>query len=170
MSLLQAYLRKPSTQRILSRRPGEKGFSLIELVVVVAVLAILAAIAIPSFTSLSDDARLNSSKSIIANMYKECEFNDARTGNGFHSVGVNGTPNGVTWGGDALEAAQNGNGCDGVGFASMNGPTPNSVCVVGMNFATGAQVFGVSTTAINQNGWPQNLENCVVAAGGGGGE
>lgn len=163
MSLLQAYLRKPSTQRILNRRPGDKGFSLIELVVVVAVLAILAAIAIPSFTSLSDDARLNSSKSIIANMYKECEFNDARTGNGFHSVGVDGTPNGVTWGGDAIEDAQDGTGCDGVGYAAMNGPTSNSTCAVGMNFATGAQVYGVSTTGITITGWPQNLENCVAA-------
>ena len=170
MSLLQAYLRKPSTQRILSRRPGEKGFSLIELVVVVAVLAILAAIAIPSFTSLSDDARLNSSKSIIANMYKECEFNDARTGDGFHSVGVNGTPNGVIWGGDAVEAAEDGSGCDGIGYASMNGPAAGSTCVVGMNFATGAQVYGVQATAVNIPGWPNNLEDCVVAAGGGEGD
>ena len=53
MSLLQAYLRNPKTQRVLSRKPGHKGFSLIELVVVVAVLAILSAIAIPSFTSIN---------------------------------------------------------------------------------------------------------------------
>ena len=57
MSLLQAYLRNPKTQRVLSRKPGDKGFSLIELVVVVAVLAILAAIAIPSFTSINDKLR-----------------------------------------------------------------------------------------------------------------
>ena len=41
MSLLQAYLQNPSTRRVLNRKPGEKGFSLIELVVVIAVLAVL---------------------------------------------------------------------------------------------------------------------------------
>jgi len=72
MSLLQAYLQSPKTRRVLSRKPGEKGFSLIELVVVVAVLAILAAIAIPSFTSISQEARVAGAKSALANLAKEC--------------------------------------------------------------------------------------------------
>ena len=46
MTQLQAYLATPKIQRVLKTRPGEEGFSLIELVVVVAVLAILSAIAI----------------------------------------------------------------------------------------------------------------------------
>jgi type IV pilus assembly protein PilA len=72
MSLLQAYLRTPRAQRALSLKPGEQGFSLIELVVVVAVLAILAAIAIPSFTSINDDARVTGAKTTLANLVKEC--------------------------------------------------------------------------------------------------
>ena len=72
MSLLQAYLQSPKARRVLSRKPGEKGFSLIELVVVVAVLAILAAIAIPSFTSISQEARVAGAKSALANLVKEC--------------------------------------------------------------------------------------------------
>ena len=72
MSLLKAYLRTPRVQRALSLKPGEKGFSLIELVVVVAVLAILAAIAIPSFTSINDDARVTGAKTTLANLAKEC--------------------------------------------------------------------------------------------------
>ena len=72
MSILQAYLHNPRTQRVLSRKPGEKGFSLIELVVVVAVLAILAAIAIPSFTSISQEARVTGAKTALANLAKEC--------------------------------------------------------------------------------------------------
>ena len=56
MSLLQAYLRNPRTQRVLSRKPGEKGFSLIELVVVIAVLAVLIVIALPNFQGVTDDS------------------------------------------------------------------------------------------------------------------
>ena len=77
MSLLQAYLQKPSTQRVLSRKPGEKGFSLIELVVVVAVLAILAAIAIPAFTSINDNAAQSAAKNTIAQIAKECAVKKA---------------------------------------------------------------------------------------------
>ena len=82
MSLLKAYLRQPSTQRILGRKPGEKGFSLIELVVVVAVLAILAAIAIPNFLSINDDARVSGVKNTLATLVKECAVKLARGGTG----------------------------------------------------------------------------------------
>tara|TARA_B100001093_G_C26257004_1_gene771077 strand:- start:88 stop:576 length:489 start_codon:yes stop_codon:yes gene_type:complete len=77
MSLLTAYLTKSSTQRVLNRKPGEKGFSLIELVVVVAVLAILAAIAIPSFTSINDKAKASGAANTIAQIAKECAVKDA---------------------------------------------------------------------------------------------
>jgi len=66
------FLAQRNLQKVLSRKPGEEGFSLIELVVVVAVLAILAAIALPSFTSINDKARVSGAKSTLANMVKEC--------------------------------------------------------------------------------------------------
>ena len=56
MTSFQVYLSSPKVKKVLSTKPGEEGFSLIELVVVVAVLAILAAIAIPSFTAIQDNA------------------------------------------------------------------------------------------------------------------
>ena len=78
MSLLQAYLRNPRTQRVLNSKPGDKGFSLIELVVVVAVLAILAAIAIPNFTSISADAAHAAAKNTLSVIAKECSVNFAQ--------------------------------------------------------------------------------------------
>lgn len=78
MSLLQAYLQKPSTQRVLSRKPGDKGFSLIELVVVVAVLAILAAIAVPAFMGMGEQAANSAALTNLKNAYKECAYQIAR--------------------------------------------------------------------------------------------
>lgn len=78
MSLLKAYLQQPSTQRILGRKPGEMGFSLIELVVVVAVLAILAAVAIPNFLSVSKDGQIAAAKNTLATIVKECTSNDLK--------------------------------------------------------------------------------------------
>ena len=95
MSLLHAYLLKPNTQRVLSRKPGEKGFSLIELVVVVAVLAILSAIAIPAFTDISARAAHSAATNNLATVAKECAakfannessatFGKIKGGNGVH--------------------------------------------------------------------------------------
>ena len=80
MSLLQAYLRNPRTQRALSKKPGQEGFSLIELVIVVAVLAVLAVIAVPAFDNIASEGRTAAAKSTIANALKECRVSEARTG------------------------------------------------------------------------------------------
>lgn len=92
MSLLQAYLRNPKTQRVLSRTPGNKGFSLIELVVVVAVLAILSAIAIPSFTSINKKARASAATNTIATVVKDCavKFANGETTPTFAAVSLDG--------------------------------------------------------------------------------
>ena len=78
MNLFQAYLQKGSTQRVLSRKVGDKGFSLIELVVVIAVLAALAAIALPNFLGISDDASVRAAQTAIVNAMKECQATWAR--------------------------------------------------------------------------------------------
>jgi Tfp pilus assembly protein PilE len=125
---------------------------LIELVVVVAVLAILAAVAIPSFTSLSDDARLNSSKQMLVGMYKECKFNEARTGTASHtalSATANAEINGVTFSGDATVttcAAAN-----AIATVVSGGTT----CVLNMKLGD-----GVKTHATNTAGWPSNHAAC----------
>ena len=70
MELLKEYLKK-KCKKILSSRPGDDGFSLVELVVVIAVLAILAAVAIPSFQGVQARAKTSAIKWIV-NGVKEC--------------------------------------------------------------------------------------------------
>jgi len=79
MTLLQAYLRSPKARRALSKRPGDKGFSLIELVVVVAILAILAAVALPNFLGVSKDGQIAAAKNTLATAIKECSVKETRS-------------------------------------------------------------------------------------------
>ena len=91
MTPLQAYLNSPRARRALSKKPGEEGFSLIELVVVVAVLAVLSAIAIPNFTNISNKARASAASSTLATIVKECSAKVADTGSGsFKAPTLNG--------------------------------------------------------------------------------
>ena len=164
MSLLKAYLQQPKVQKVLKSKPQDEGFSLIELVVVVAVLAILAAIAIPQFSQLSDDARLNSSKSIIANIYKECEFNKARKGTGSHSEQDDGTPSGVFWNSTATTETD----CSGIAIAKIGGTDLNNgaACFIGMDLTNGETYYEYAAAPPSSNSlwtspWAANLEDCT---------
>ena len=82
MTLLSAYLSKSKVKKVLASKPGQDGFSLIELVVVVAVLAVLSAIAIPQFTNISQKARAAAASNTVATMAKECATKMADEGAG----------------------------------------------------------------------------------------
>ncbi len=69
---LSEYLNSTKVKKILSRKPGEEGFSLVELVIVIAVLAILAAVAIPSFQGVQNRAKISAVKNGLVNGIKEC--------------------------------------------------------------------------------------------------
>ena len=76
MELLKAYLIRKDIQKIIKSRPGDEGFSLVELVVVIAVLAILAAVAIPSFQGVQSRAKTSAVKNGLVNGVKECIVSD----------------------------------------------------------------------------------------------
>ena len=141
MNALQAYLELPRTKRALSQKPGDKGFSLIELVVVVAVLAILAAIAIPAFNGLQNDAKHSGAKSNLANISKECAYSTARsaTGAGTHTVLTDG--NGIAYNAAARTAAT----CNAVATAAVT--IGSTVTTYGVNLETGEKQTGAGYTA-----------------------
>ena len=77
MTLLEIFLKSKKVQKALSTKPGEEGFSLVELVVVIAVLAILSAVAIPAFNGVQANARASAVKNGLVNGVKECVILDA---------------------------------------------------------------------------------------------
>ena len=77
MTILDNYLKNKKIQKILNTKPGEEGFSLVELVVVIAVLAILSAVAIPAFTNVQGNARAAAVQNAMINGIKECAVREA---------------------------------------------------------------------------------------------
>ena len=77
MTILENYLKSKNVQKTLSTKPGEEGFSLVELVVVIAVLAILSAVAVPAFVGVQANARASAVKNGLVNGVKECVVRDA---------------------------------------------------------------------------------------------
>ena len=84
---LNRFIAHPRIKKTLSTKPGEEGFSLIELVVVVAVLAILAAVALPNFLGVQKDAQVATAKNTLATIVKECVTSSLRgTGTSWASI------------------------------------------------------------------------------------
>ena len=77
MNLLETFLKSNRVKKALNTKPGEEGFSLVELVVVIAVLAILSAVAIPAFVGVQANARASAAKNGLVNGIKECVVRDA---------------------------------------------------------------------------------------------
>ncbi len=76
MNLFINTLNDKKVKKVLTTKPWEKGFSLVELVVVIAVLAILAAVAIPAFQGVQVRAKVAAVKNGMVNGVKECVVSD----------------------------------------------------------------------------------------------
>ena len=68
------FLKSIKVQKVLNTKPGEEGFSLVELVVVIAVLAILSAVAIPAFVGVRANARASAVKNGLVNGIKAVSY------------------------------------------------------------------------------------------------
>ena len=77
MNLFEIFLKSKKVQKTLVTKPGEEGFSLVELVVVIAVLAVLSAVAVPAFVGVTANARASAVKNGLVNGVKECVVRDA---------------------------------------------------------------------------------------------
>ena len=71
-------------------RPGQKGFTLIELMIVVAIIGVLAAVAIPAFMTYIRKARTTEAVENITKMYEGARgyFLDPRQGQGSAGVSI----------------------------------------------------------------------------------
>jgi prepilin-type N-terminal cleavage/methylation domain-containing protein len=78
MTILENYLKSKRVQKVLTTKPGQEGFSLVELVVVIAVLAILSAVAIPAFNNVTASARASAVQNAMVNGLKECSVRDTQ--------------------------------------------------------------------------------------------
>ena len=148
MTSLQAYLSSPRARKALSKKPGEAGFSLIELVVVVAVLAILSAIAIPAFTSINNKARASAAANTVATVAKECAVKYANGAATPTRPSV--TPDGYS----AVTAGGSATGCTNTGSIVATSLQPSNYASFTYDTATGAKTcLPASSTGCNGGAW-----------------
>ena len=144
MNLLKAYLSTPRAQKALTKKPGEQGFSLIELVVVVAVLAILSAIAIPSFTSINAKARASAATNTVATVAKECavKFANGETSPTFPEVSLDGY--------DSFKLGSSSTACAETGSIVATSSDPTTLPSFSYNVATGVKTCAYTSTATSK--------------------
>lgn len=67
-------------REMMKRKNGQKGFTLIELIVVMAILAVLAALAVPRYTGMLADAKEKADKANVQLLQRTVELYYSDTG------------------------------------------------------------------------------------------
>ena len=145
MTALQAYLQNSKARKVLSKKPGEAGFSLIELVIVVAILAILAALGIPAFNNAQVRAREASAKTGLATAYKECEVSKL-LGTASHTILVDG--GGINYDGFAITA-----GCDASTATAFTSAATTGGATYRIDLSNGTKTHILNGTTDVVTGW-----------------
>tara|TARA_B100000963_G_scaffold320258_1_gene302688 strand:+ start:904 stop:1401 length:498 start_codon:yes stop_codon:yes gene_type:complete len=163
MSLLKSYLSSSRVRKALSKKPGDEGFSLIELVVVVAVLAALSAIAIPQFANFSARARAIAAKNTVATIAKECavKIADAESNPTYALVNLSGY-NGV--GTTDADDAASGRDCLSSGLITATSSSLGEYPTFIYNVGTGQK-----TCTVTADSDAAENRGCTVADGAAGG-
>ena len=149
MTILENYLKSKRVQKALTTKPGQEGFSLVELVVVIAVLAILSAVAIPAFTNVQANARAAAVQNGMVNGLKECAVREAENETDLSWNSVASFSNVNAFRGFTLSALNSSNQgtdtCYAV-LATSNPAGQNSNFTVYLDAVTGAAVKACTVT------------------------
>ena len=164
MTILRNYLKSKRVQKVLTTKPGEEGFSLVELVVVIAVLAILSAVAIPAFNNVQANARASAVQNAMVNGLKECTVREAQGdsitfGDAASFANIDAF-RGFRLAQMAASGGNGGNSCFAVVANSYPNASQNSNFTIYIDSTTGVAVKSCSnpakpgcTTVNNQNVW-----------------
>ena len=154
MTSLHAYLNSPKAKKALSTKPGEEGFSLIELVIVVAVLAALSAIAIPSFNNISQKARATAAANTVATIVKECavKYAEGATAPTFSAVTLQGYSSVTTGADDHAVTAGSATACRTDGEITARSSSTTTIPTFTYNFASGAKTCTAGGAAATGRG------------------
>ncbi len=153
MTILENYLKSKRVQKALNTKPGQEGFSLVELVVVIAVLAILSAVAIPAFNNVTASARAAAVQNAMVNGLKECSVRENQ-GDTVAFLDATSFSNATAFRGFSLgqmAADGNGNGGDScmAVTASSSPAGQNAIFTIYINTTTGAAVKTCNSAAFS---------------------
>ena len=141
-------------------RRKANGFTLVEILIVVIILGILAAIVVPQFTSASEDARKNSTTSLLQTVRSQLELYKMQHSDNFPTAAGT-TADAANWDWSKMTGKTNPDGSAGGNFGPYLQQTPKNplngfstvaaapAANVGFVLTADGKVFATGKTATN---------------------